>query len=478
MVNSRHPRLLRLIVTAGAVLCTIAAFGSAAARLRAASPWDGYLVVSAPAEIPDAVFAEGLAARGFSEPLTLSTAKVAFDAFGAYDYAALSELPSRLDPLDPRYDGYLRKLPGLFLTGDRRYAYIRRNDAPPVPSLALMDFPGVELVSSGISALSLVLSLLPMVVGISALLFVGRGDARRFRRGIPFIPFISAAAFGPAAAAAAGIVFVALERLRIWYRDRAPLSRLLSAPFPWAALSFLVLGIGAALWASLSLLALTACVAAWGLVVVLLENRNARRALHAGHRPFMPLSMLPRAPYVPFLVLARRGLPFALSGIVAALALGLAAQPASSGRSAADFVPVPLDGRSAAAGRYVAIVSFDDYRGHRAYQSAFFQSPLNGTAGAGTGRRYAAGPDGLPVQSSTESEVRAEPEPTPVDRLLERQGRGIYAAPAYSVSPVGLGSGAGLLGLLILCAAGTIVSAAGRRGETSLELSLQKRVAA
>ena len=106
-------------LAAGVLLAGLLIQRSLAAFAEARQVWRGYytlLIREGPDAVGGADAAGGAAAQaaqllraaGFGTVVSAETASERVTTFGGYQWVAIAELAARLDPLDPRYDPYLR----------------------------------------------------------------------------------------------------------------------------------------------------------------------------------------------------------------------------------------------------------------------------------------------------------------------------------------------------------------------------------
>lgn len=120
---------MRRIATLGLAALVLAAGmfvqRSLAALAEARQVWRGYytLLIRDDAAAEPGRAAEEAARRlrtaGFDAVVTAATARERVTTFGGYEWVAVADLPARLDPLDPRYDPYLRRVAGWFAAETR-----------------------------------------------------------------------------------------------------------------------------------------------------------------------------------------------------------------------------------------------------------------------------------------------------------------------------------------------------------------------
>ena len=120
---------MRRIATLGLAALVLAAGmfvqRSLAVLAEARQVWRGYYTLlirddaaAAPGRAAEEA-AQRLRAAGFDAVVTAATARERVTTFGGYEWVAIADLPARLDPLDPRYDPYLRRVAGWFAAETR-----------------------------------------------------------------------------------------------------------------------------------------------------------------------------------------------------------------------------------------------------------------------------------------------------------------------------------------------------------------------
>lgn len=211
---------MRRIATLGLAALVLAAGmlvqRSLAALAEARQVWRGYytlLIWDDSAAEPGAAAeaAHRLRAAGFDAVVTAATARERVTTFGGYEWVAIADLDARLDPLDPRYDPYLRRVAGWFAAETRAGAaqviYVA-SALPPGYFAARVGWAlrhgGVRWRSADLPWPQTGLALLLFVAG--AALMVGRRDACaprwwRLLLALPWVPLIVHGAL-PAAFAA------------------------------------------------------------------------------------------------------------------------------------------------------------------------------------------------------------------------------------------------------------------------------------
>ena len=134
----RH--IATLALAAGVLLTGTSMLGSLVVLAEALQVWAGYYTLiieeehAAGAGSPDPALVQRLQAAGFGTVVTAQTAAERVTTFDGYERVAVADLAARLDPLDPRYDPYLRQVGDWFTTetdaGAARLAYVA-SSLPP-----------------------------------------------------------------------------------------------------------------------------------------------------------------------------------------------------------------------------------------------------------------------------------------------------------------------------------------------------------
>ncbi len=132
----RH--IATLALAAGVLIAGTSMLGSLAVFAEALQVWRGYYILIVeeghPAGDPFHSVVQRLHAAGFGTVVTAQTAAERVTTFDGYERVAVADLAARLDPLDPRYDPYLRRVADWFTTGTAagaaRLAYVA-SSLPP-----------------------------------------------------------------------------------------------------------------------------------------------------------------------------------------------------------------------------------------------------------------------------------------------------------------------------------------------------------
>lgn len=134
----RH--IATLALAAGVLMAGTSQLGSLVVFAETLQVWRGYytlIIEGDHAAAPGAPYrsvAQPLHAAGFGTVVTAQTATERVTTFDGYERVAVADLAARLDPLDPRYDPYLRRVADWFTTeteaGAARLAYVA-SSLPP-----------------------------------------------------------------------------------------------------------------------------------------------------------------------------------------------------------------------------------------------------------------------------------------------------------------------------------------------------------
>lgn len=213
---------MRRVATLGLAALVLAAgmFAqrSLAVLAEARQVWHGYytLLIRDDAAAEPGRAAEEAARRlrtaSFDAVVTAATARERVTTFGGYEWVAIADLPARLDPLDPRYDPYLRRVAGWFAAETRAGAaqviYVA-SALPPGYFAARVGWAlrhaGVRWRSADLPWPQTGLALLLFAAG--AALMVGRRDpgAPRWWRLLLALPWVSLIVHGAVPAAFAAL---------------------------------------------------------------------------------------------------------------------------------------------------------------------------------------------------------------------------------------------------------------------------------
>lgn len=420
-----------LVAAAAVSVLTIQLGISGGSTNRRAVPY-AKLVFDAASD--DRAIVSSLAAGGFRDVISESTQWVILDDFGDGERIALDRYRDRVESFDPRDDGYAEKLRAVFLSGGKRFVYVRRPFVSVLSGSAASferELRGALAESSFTVASDASPSSFPMPRAVAALacLALGAFFTKSFAKTLLALPStVSLAVWGPAGFIAAGFLYAAflsffpsirelsrivggfsskrgndratldaVKRERGWEFESIPISAILT-------ISSLVLSILGGVPRSCFAAAFGAaalCAASQLRVAKVLADRR-------GHARFAPLSLRPalRAS----LARAFRGvLPFSLAAavlLVAALAAGA-------------FAPAAAE---PPAGERVTMV---DYRAHLERQNSFRTTNLFAPRAEEGFPGYKLDASGLAVPSSASAAPNAlKTELPPAERYLIGPSRG------------------------------------------------------
>ncbi len=371
-MTSDRKKLFGIVAIATAVyLVSVFVLGNTGEIAGHGQIWSGYYTLVVPDRYGEKPLLDRLGAAGFAEVVTEGRTTVRVTAFSHLEEVYLSGLEERLEAEDPRYDPYMRRLPGFFRAEGIHEGYrlfylpaehgvvrtalrLRRALGDEVEGWFLADFAGVHrwVAVSGLVVFSVLLTVL--------------AKGRRLGTAAICIPWIlgslSIGGVWPAYAASVSIGgFLLLASLRE----------------PKSLIS--VVGIGVVLLPSILLLQISAIpprsgMAALGAtlsVVILSWSLSRRTRLGKDHRLFAPLRILPPFPEEEATRL-RRLLPL-LPGL---LLLGGALALLPLGRDIRVPAPAPLSGSGTLmelwrVSRGDELPNLSDFLAHVAYQEGF-----------------------------------------------------------------------------------------------------------
>jgi hypothetical protein len=452
----------------------------------------GYEVLTLDASYPDRLIGERLAGAGVEAFISESTQWVFLDDFGELIRVPLDSAGDRLEPFDPRNDGYAGRLRSFFVReGKRRFFIPLSGASPELPrglekrlEAALGDIPfsAEFLGSSGPSRLPLGLParLVLFALAAAGALFFSGG----LFPGVFLLPLTAAFSLGAPSGFALSAVLTALFHalggpLREWFTARRCGGKPPSPLRPGGTgkkpvLSVLViLGLSAAyaLIARRALPPLPGLAGALAFCAVLGTAfwAEANRGSEAGHIRFVPVPI--RDPGIRAFLSSWAVLPFGLAAV-----LSLVLPRVLDGGLA---VSAPA-GEVGVAGDYLGMR--EDYENHLAFQSSFSFRPLGNSLGDSPGAgyvRYHLDPEGLIVEDADTPRGVNAGGPAgegafPLEELLAFLGT--YQNPgtfAYTGGEIASALTALLLGLPALFRPGRR-----RRKKGSLYMYSDKRVAA
>jgi hypothetical protein len=284
--------------------------------------------LSFPAFTDEREIVSALSSGGLSGIVSESTQWILINDFGEWEKVPLAEYGNRLEPFDPRNDGYADRLRSLFLTGNTRRVYLRRQPSffsissqtgfvRTIRSILEGKEYELRLLSSGSAPI------FPLLLAACALA-VALFASKTFSVLSALVPSFVLAAFGPGGVASAGFLCafsVAFSRaMGEWGRADSPRLRTLRA-FPWVSDHLIPAGLAAVASVAVAMVGGVPLVPS---VLALLASVFAASAFSAGsrmvaartnHVRFNPVSLRsPSSAGVAAVSLAV--LPFALSSLV------------------------------------------------------------------------------------------------------------------------------------------------------------------
>jgi hypothetical protein len=446
--------------------------GSQKGAFRGGVPGEGFAVLTLDASRPDREIRELLAREGLATVIGESSQWVFLDDFGKLEQVPLDKYWDRVEPFDPRNDGYAEWLQSFFVHKGERRIFIGLKGAP-------LNLESRIRAALGDARYSLSVLAPPRPWLVPAVLFIAAAALTLLLlREIPvalfFLPLwaplagLGAAGFA-LAAIAAGLSRILQEPAREYFVSRrygtaggkAPLSvRVFSGLFLAAAALLAVFGRLPPLTvlAALIFVPLVLCFSLW---------TESCRGMKEGHIRFKPVQITPLSrwsgSWSPVVV------PFALAAL--ALSLLPAAFPgtAAGGEEPSRLWsgwkgPLELNG--------------DRYREHAVFQQTFSRRPLGG--GESPYLRYSLAGDGLVDGGSSVEAAFGEPEaipPFPLAPLMD-----FLANYTYTDSKLGPVSSRGEricpLIVLGLCVPLIVRDRWGRRIRGRLSVYMDKRIAA
>ncbi|MDR1108032.1 MAG: hypothetical protein LBL19_03250 [Spirochaetaceae bacterium] len=402
----------------------------------------GYAVVSLDASRDDRYIGELLARGNWGNYISESTQWVFWDDFGELARIPLDSYADRVEPFDPRNDGYAGRLESFFVHDGKRFFFI------PLPPDYLGN-SGERLTAD----LSRCFGDIPFRVelpgasrplGIYAVLFAGAAVgmvllSRAAWTGISLLPLLAALCYrGPGGFALASVLtaLFALVReplgdffisRRYWDRYAAIAKKSGKGPSFWGALSFFLAAYGGICYLGRIPVSLAlAGIVSGALILGLSLLAESKRGIKMGHVRFVPVRIS---------VYAGRGgaysrvmAPFALASLGALLLPSLLAGPASA----------VVHGALSQAEPPGEVIRPGEYEAHAAFQASFSLRPLRTGVDApdpGPYLRYHRGNDGLIGDyAAMEDAGVGEIPPFPLEDLMNFLAHRNYA-PAPAAAP-------------------------------------------
>jgi hypothetical protein len=393
-------------------------------------PGEGFAVLTLDASLPDRHIRELLAGQGLPALVGESSQWVFLDDFGRLERVPLDRYWDRLEPFDPRNDGYAERLRSFFVSQGERRIFIGLRGAP----LNVADRVEAALgdIRYSLSALTPPRSWL-----VPAALFIAAAAltlllSREIPLTLCFLPLwaplagLGAPGFA-LIAVTAGLGRILLEPIREYFVSRRYGMAGGTAPLPPGVLVFSGLFLAAAallaVFGGLPPLTVPAALIGVSLVLCCSLRAESRRGAREGHIRFRPVQISPltRRPgaWSPVTV------PFGL----AALALWLLSA-VSPGTAAGD------PSRSWTGWKSPLELDEGSYLEHAAFQMAFSRTPLGG--GESRYLRYSLAGDGL-IEGAGSAET-GEPEaipPFPLAPLMDFLAGYTYTGSEPPVVPRG-----------------------------------------
>jgi hypothetical protein len=432
-------------------------------------PEEGFATLTLDASYPDRQIRELLARKGIAATIGESSQWVFLDDFGKLEQVPLDTYWDRVEPFDPRNDGYAERLQSFFVFNGERRIFIGLPDAP-------LDLEGRVKAALGDMRYSLSAPAPRRSYLMPAILFIAAAALTLLlSRDVPvtlfFLPlWAPLAGLGSAGfalmAVLAGLSRILREPAREYFVSRRYGTAGGKAPPPaglWV-LSGLFLAAAAllAVFGRFPPLTVPAALILFPLVLWFSLWNESCRGLKEGHIRFRPvqitsLARLPGA-YSPVMF------PFALAALAMLLPM---VSPGAAGKPGAPWTgwKSPLE------------VDAGHYREHAAFQRAFSYTSLG--AGESLYLRYSLGGDGLIDGGGSGEAAFVEPEaipPFPLASLMDFLANYTYT----DSSPVLPHRGERICPLVVLglCVPLIIRDRRRRRIWGKLSMYMDKRIAA
>jgi hypothetical protein len=441
----------------------------------------GYAVLSLDAAYGDRYIGELLARGKWENYISESTQWVFWDDFGELVRLPLDSFGERVEPFDPRNDGYARRLESFFVRDGERFFFI-----PLSPNFwggsgekveedlarcfgdipFRVEFPGVS-----------------RPLGLYALLFAGAAVGMVLlsgapRIGISLLPLLAALSCqGPGGFALAAfltaLLGLLLRPLRDFFISRRYRNHYIQinkkngeGPFFWGMFCLFLAGYGVLCYLGRfsAALGLTG-IGSFFLILGLSLWAESKGGLKMGHVRFVPVPISSHSPGIR--VFSRIMVPFALGSLASLFLPPLILR----GYAAGDAPPVPAE-------RQGELISPGEYETHAAFQASFSLRPLRAggdNPGDGEYLRYRRGEDGLIGDySAMEDDRGGEIPPFPLEDLMN-----FLARREYTQSPVNApGDLLPVFGALLLCIPGFLPIGQGHSKKKRLLVYNDKRIAA
>jgi hypothetical protein len=438
-------------------------------------PGTGFAELTLDASYPDRQIRELLAREGLKTTIGESSQWVLLNDFGKIEQIPLDGYWDRLEPFDPRNDGYAERLQSFFVFQGERRIFIALKGSPPDPEGRVRASLGNIPYSLSIPTprRSPVLSVL-FFVAAAALTLLLSGE---IKGSLIFLPlWAPLAGLGSPGFALAAVLtglsrilrepareyFVARRYGRVRKRALAPGAVwVLAGLFAAAALLLGVLG-------RLPLLIVPAALVLFPAVLCFSLWTESCRGAKEGHIRFKPVQITPLAWRPPSCSPVM--FPFALAALALPLLSGLF-PPSAAGKPPRDSFQDRTGWKSPLE------LNAGHYREHAAFQQAFPYTPLD--AGGAPYLRYVLAGDGLIGGSDSGEPVFEDPAaipPFPLDSLMD-----FLTNYAYTDSGSVSFSGGELMCPFIvlgLCVPLIFRDRRGRRIRGHLSVYIDKRIAA
>jgi hypothetical protein len=409
----------------------------------------GYAVLSLDAAYEDRYIGELLARGKWENYISVSTQWVFWDDFGELVQIPLDSYGERVEPFDPRNDGYARRLESFFVHDGKRFFFI---PLPPVFGGASGEKAAEDLARClGDIPFRVEFPGASRPLGVYAFLFAGAAVGMVLlsgapRIGIRLLPLLAALSCrGPGGFALAALLTalfgLLLRPLREFFISRRYRNQYIKinekkggSPFFWGMffLFLAVYGVFCYLGRFSALLGGMG-IGSFFLILGLSLWAESTGGIKMGHVRFVPVPISVHSPGIR--VFSRIMAPFAL-GALASLFL----PPLIFGYTP----PVPAE-------RQGELISPGEYETHAAFQASFSLRPLRtggDDPGEGEYLRYRRGEDGLIGDySAVEDDRGGEIPPFPLEDLMNFLARREYAQPPANTP----GELFPVLGALFLC---------------------------